>query len=192
MQSIQGFHAVREALAASPRRIRKIVLAEGKSDPRAQEIVSLARVHGIPVYREPRERLGRFGGQHQGVVAELTGFEWRDLGELLDADVQPVRDGEAARLDEHVAPPELAPLDPGEVHGDALAGGRPLDRLVVHLDAPHAPGDPARLHPQQVAGADRPRPERPGDDRADAREREDAVDVEAGGQVGCPLDDGDD
>ncbi len=81
--TIQGFHAVREALEASPRRVRKVVLAEGKLDPRTREIAALARTHGIPVYREPRERLGRFGGQHQGVVAELTGFEWRELDDLL-------------------------------------------------------------------------------------------------------------
>lgn len=89
MQTIQGFHAVREALEASPRRIRKIVLAEGKLDPRSREIAALARTHGIPVYREPRERLGRFGGQHQGVVAELTGFEWRELEDLLAAAPKP-------------------------------------------------------------------------------------------------------
>ncbi len=82
MTTVQGFHAVREALEASPRRIRKIVLAEGKLDPRTREIVALARDHGIPVYREPRERLARFG-HHQGVVAELTGFEWRELEDLL-------------------------------------------------------------------------------------------------------------
>ena len=89
MQTIQGFHAVREALEASPRRIRKIVLAEGKLDPRTREIAALARTHGIPVYREPRERLGRFGGQHQGVVAELTGFEWRELDDLLEEAPKP-------------------------------------------------------------------------------------------------------
>ena len=83
MTTIHGFHAVREALEASPRRIRKIVLAEGKLDSRIREIADLARTHGIPVYREPRERLGRFGGHHQGVVAELTGLEWRELDDLL-------------------------------------------------------------------------------------------------------------
>jgi 23S rRNA (guanosine2251-2'-O)-methyltransferase len=81
---ISGFHAVREALEASPRRIRKIVLAEGKGDPRAREIETLARARGVPVYREPRERLG-----HQGVAAEVTGFEWRDLEELLDSAPKP-------------------------------------------------------------------------------------------------------
>lgn len=88
MPTITGFHAVREALEAAPRRVRKIVLAEGKLDPRTREIVTLARTHGIPVYREPRERLGRFG-QHQGVVAELTGFEWRELDSLLEEAPKP-------------------------------------------------------------------------------------------------------
>ncbi len=84
MQTIQGFRAVREALEASPRRIRKVVLAEGKADTRAREIAALAREHGIPVYREPRERVG-----HQGVVAELTDFEWRELEDLLDRAPKP-------------------------------------------------------------------------------------------------------
>ncbi|MGH9323152.1 MAG: 23S rRNA (guanosine(2251)-2'-O)-methyltransferase RlmB [Vicinamibacteria bacterium] len=89
MLTIRGFHAVREALDAAPRRIRKILLAEGKLDPRTREITALARSYGIPVYREPRERLGRFGEHHQGVVAELSGFEWRDLDELLAAASKP-------------------------------------------------------------------------------------------------------
>ena len=80
---------MREALEAAPRRVRKIVLAEGKLDPRTREIAALARTHGIPVYREPRERLARFGGQHQGVVAELTGFEWRELDDLLNEAPKP-------------------------------------------------------------------------------------------------------
>jgi 23S rRNA (guanosine2251-2'-O)-methyltransferase len=83
MHTIHGFHAVREALTASPRRIRKVVLAEGKLDLRSQEIAALARSHNIPVYREPRERLSRFGSHHQGVVAELTGLEWRELQDVL-------------------------------------------------------------------------------------------------------------
>lgn len=83
MQTILGFHAVREALEAAPRRIRKILLAAPKEDSRAREIETLARTHGIPLYRETRERLGRYGSHHQGVVAELTDFEWLDLEDLL-------------------------------------------------------------------------------------------------------------
>jgi 23S rRNA (guanosine2251-2'-O)-methyltransferase len=83
VQHVHGFHAVREALEAAPRRIRKILLEEGKLDPRLREIAALARKHGIPLYREPRERLGRFGSHHQGVVAELTAFEWKQIEDLL-------------------------------------------------------------------------------------------------------------
>jgi 23S rRNA (guanosine2251-2'-O)-methyltransferase len=83
LQTLQGFHAVREALEAAPARVRKVILGEGKLDHRASEIAALARAHGVPIYREPKERLARFGGRHHGVVAELAGVEWRDLGELL-------------------------------------------------------------------------------------------------------------
>lgn len=69
---------MREALRASPQRVRKIILAEGALDGRKREVVALAREHGIPVYREPRDRLG-----HQGMVAEVAGFEWFELDVLV-------------------------------------------------------------------------------------------------------------
>lgn len=88
METLRGVHAVREALSASPGRIRKIVLVEGRLDKRLSEIAALARTHGVPVYREPRERLARLakgGGPHQGVVAELGAgtFAWRELHEVV-------------------------------------------------------------------------------------------------------------
>jgi len=78
---------VREALRATPRRVRKLVLAEGALDGRKRELMALARAHGIPVYREARDRVGRLSQQsqqcHQGVVAELAGFEWTDFDAML-------------------------------------------------------------------------------------------------------------
>jgi 23S rRNA (guanosine2251-2'-O)-methyltransferase len=153
-QTVHGFHAVRAALEASPRRIRKIVLAEGKLDPRTQEIVSLARNHGIPVYREPRERLGRFG-QNQGVVAELTGFEWRDLEELLDQAPKPefflaldqvedprnlgavVRTADGAGV-HGIVVPERRTAPPSEAAASASAGAlfhAPMARVTNLADA---------------------------------------------------------
>jgi len=79
VRTIHGVHAVREALRAGPRRIRKIMLAEGALDGRKQELMALAREHGIPVYRESRDRLG-----HQGVVAEVAEFEWVEFDALVD------------------------------------------------------------------------------------------------------------
>ena len=67
---------------------------------------------------------------------------------------------------------------PGSATRDPLSRLRALDRLVVHLDAAHAHVAAGRLHAQLVALADRARPERAGDDGADAAQREDAVDVE--------------
>jgi 23S rRNA (guanosine2251-2'-O)-methyltransferase len=155
MPTILGFHAVREALEAAPRRIRKIVLAEGKLDPRTREIVALARTHGIPVYREPRERLGRFGGQHQGVVAELTGFEWRQLDDLLDEARKPefflaldqiedprnlgavVRTADGAGV-HGIVVPERRTAPPSEVAASASAGALfhvPMARVTNLSDA---------------------------------------------------------
>ncbi|HXV59700.1 MAG TPA: 23S rRNA (guanosine(2251)-2'-O)-methyltransferase RlmB [Vicinamibacteria bacterium] len=83
MRTIQGIHAVREALTGDPARVRKIVLVEGRLDERLARIASLARERGVPLYREPRERLRRYGGHHQGVVAELADVGWLDLETLL-------------------------------------------------------------------------------------------------------------
>ena len=76
---------VREALRASPDRVRKIVLSEGRLDARAREIMTLAREHGVPVYREKPKVLERLaaGGHHQGVIAEMAAVRWWDLDELL-------------------------------------------------------------------------------------------------------------
>ena len=81
MNLVHGVHAVREALRATPRRVRKLVLAEGALDGRKRELMALAREYGIPVYREARDRMGRLG--QQGVVAELNPFEWTDFDAML-------------------------------------------------------------------------------------------------------------
>ena len=91
--------------------------------------------------------------------------------------------GNAPGRDERVAARDPVALDARERDGDALARLGPLDRAVVHLHAAHAHVEAARLDPQLVALADRPGPERAGHDRADPAQREDAVDVEAGGAV---------
>jgi len=78
---VHGVHAVREALRATPQRVRKLVLAEGPLDGRKRELMAIAREHGIPVYREAKERMRP--PSQQGVVAELAAFEWIDFDTLL-------------------------------------------------------------------------------------------------------------
>lgn len=85
MSTIAGLQAVREALRASPERVRKVVVSEGRLDARAREILTLARDQGVPVYRENPKVLERLAprGHHQGIVAELAAVRWWDLDELL-------------------------------------------------------------------------------------------------------------
>ena len=66
-----GIHPVLEALKA--RRVAAVRVAD-KDHARHHEILDLARSMGVPVHREPAERLeSRARGRvHQGVVAELT------------------------------------------------------------------------------------------------------------------------
>jgi 23S rRNA (guanosine2251-2'-O)-methyltransferase len=155
LQAVHGFHAVREALGSVPARIRKIILAEGRLDPRAEEIAALAREHGIPVYREPKERLARFGSHHQGVVAELSGVEWREIEVLLDEAPAPafllvldqledprnfgavVRAADGAGV-HGVVVPERRSAPPSEVAVAASAGAllsAPLARVTNLADA---------------------------------------------------------
>ena len=134
MNTISGVHAVREALRAGPQSIRKIVVAEGSLDGRKREILALARASGIPVYREPRDRVGT-----QGVTAELVAFEWSDFHELLQGAKTPafflaldqiedprnfgavIRAAEGAGVD-GVVVPERKTAPPSEVAISASAG----------------------------------------------------------------------
>ena len=65
-----------------------------------------------------------------------------------------------------------------------------VDLRVVHVHRSNPRDAPPRFHAQQVAGGDRPRPERPGRDRARAREREAPVDPEPRRRRGVALVDG--
>ena len=84
MLTIAGFQSVREALRASPDRIHRILLAKGRDDRRAQEIIGLARSHGIPLQKEHREALDRRNPHHQGILAEMTTLHYLELGTLVD------------------------------------------------------------------------------------------------------------
>ena len=85
---------------------------------------------------------------------------------------------------------DLAPLDSGKAHGNALARLCAIDITVVHLHAAHPHVVTRRLEPQLVARADRARPERARHDRPEAGDGERAVDVEPRRPVGARVLDG--
>ena len=70
MDKLTGIHAVKEALEAG-RALEYVLVAKGRQDTRAEEIVQLARSNGIAVRFEERAQLDRAAGtrDHQGVVA---------------------------------------------------------------------------------------------------------------------------
>ena len=107
-----------------------------------------------------------------------VGVETRAVGdrlELVERDVEPERDRVRVGGDERLAARDLAALDTRQADGDALPRFRPWDVAVVYLDAANAHGHARRLDPELVSRADRARPERPGDDRPDAAQREGPV-----------------
>jgi 23S rRNA (guanosine2251-2'-O)-methyltransferase len=79
---------VLESLRAHAERVDRLFVTEGQLAAKAAaEIFSRAKDAGIRVERVPRERLASMaeGGVHQGVVAELRGFEYAELEDLLEA-----------------------------------------------------------------------------------------------------------
>jgi 23S rRNA (guanosine2251-2'-O)-methyltransferase len=79
---------VLEALRVRSDEVERLYITEGQLGSRAAaEILSRARDAGIRVERVVRERLATLadGGVHQGVVAELRGFKYAELEDVLAA-----------------------------------------------------------------------------------------------------------
>jgi len=84
MDKLTGPHAVREALAAG-RPLQTVLVARGRHGGRLEEIVRLAKRHGVPVRFEDRVRLDQVAGtrEHQGVVAMVASKAAVSLEDLL-------------------------------------------------------------------------------------------------------------
>jgi 23S rRNA (guanosine2251-2'-O)-methyltransferase len=85
---VYGVNPVLEALRAHPDEVERLFITEGQLGAKAAaELLSRAREAGLRVERVPRERLTTLadGGVHQGVVAELRGFRYVELHDILEA-----------------------------------------------------------------------------------------------------------
>lgn len=81
-----GRNAVREALLARRRRVRRVLLAEGAQDHGAvEEILALCGEASVPVERVPRIALDRLGAEltHQGVAAHVSPYPYADLDDVM-------------------------------------------------------------------------------------------------------------
>jgi 23S rRNA (guanosine2251-2'-O)-methyltransferase len=87
LRTVYGVNPVRELLRAGGDGLSELWLAQGGERGRLGEVVRLARERGAKVREAPRERLDRLAGtdRHQGVVAVVADYRYRDLEDLLEA-----------------------------------------------------------------------------------------------------------
>jgi 23S rRNA (guanosine2251-2'-O)-methyltransferase len=82
---IYSRNAVHEALRAKRRQIFSIDIAEGAQEKGTlAEIVKLAGLQKVKVNRVPRGKLDKVHQNHQGVVAEVSGYPYSDVVDILD------------------------------------------------------------------------------------------------------------
>ena len=82
---IYSRNAVYETLRAKRRDIFRIQIAEGAQEKgRLADILKLAKERRIPVEKVQRARLDKIHQNHQGVVAEVSGYSYRDVVEILE------------------------------------------------------------------------------------------------------------
>jgi len=100
-ETVFGVHAVRALLDRRPKDVQRLVLQAGRNDKRVQQLVELAREHGVKVESRPPAELDALapGQVHQGVVARVTAATALDEDDLL------------IRLDAAGRPPLLLVLD---------------------------------------------------------------------------------
>jgi len=88
LRVLYGVNPVRELLHAGGEGLFELWLAEGAERPRALgELERMARQRGAKIRTAPRPRLDRLAGSpgHQGVVAVVADYRYRELGDLLAA-----------------------------------------------------------------------------------------------------------
>jgi 23S rRNA (guanosine2251-2'-O)-methyltransferase len=86
MRTLYGVNPVRELLRSGGEGIAELWLLQGGERGRAfHDLAQLARERGAKVREAPRARLDRLAGtdRHQGVVAVVGDYRYRDLDDLL-------------------------------------------------------------------------------------------------------------
>jgi 23S rRNA (guanosine2251-2'-O)-methyltransferase len=82
---IYSRNAVYETLTAKRRQIFSIEIAEGVQEKgKIAEIIKLALQQKIKVSRVPRAKLDKVHDNNQGIVAEVSGYPYSDVVDILD------------------------------------------------------------------------------------------------------------
>jgi 23S rRNA (guanosine2251-2'-O)-methyltransferase len=87
LRTVYGVNPVRELLCAGGDGLSELWVAQGVERGRLADLVRMARERGAKVREAPRERLERLAGtdRHQGIVAVVADYRYRDLDDLLAA-----------------------------------------------------------------------------------------------------------
>jgi 23S rRNA (guanosine2251-2'-O)-methyltransferase len=88
MRVVYGMNPVRELLRSGAEGVSELWLAEGSDRPRAfAELERSAKDRGAKVRTAPRARLDRLAGvtQHQGIVAVVADYRYREVEDVLEA-----------------------------------------------------------------------------------------------------------
>src|SRR5215216_2416401 len=82
---IYSRNAVYETLRVKRREVFKLQVAEGAQEKgRLADILEMAKDRRIPVEKVPRARLDKFHQNHQGVVADVSGYSYSDVVQILE------------------------------------------------------------------------------------------------------------
>ncbi len=82
---IYSRNAVYETMRAKRRQVFSIDIAEGVQDKgKIDEILKLAQAQKIKVNRVPRPKLDKVHQNNQGIVAEVSGYPYSDVLEILE------------------------------------------------------------------------------------------------------------
>jgi len=82
---IYSRNAVYETLRAKGRDVFRIQIAEGVQEKgRLIDVLRMAEERKIPLERVPRARLDKIHQNHQGVAAEVSGYSYSDVVEILE------------------------------------------------------------------------------------------------------------
>ncbi|HET9590212.1 MAG TPA: 23S rRNA (guanosine(2251)-2'-O)-methyltransferase RlmB [Anaerolineales bacterium] len=82
---IYSRNAVYETLRAKRRDVFRLQVAEGAQEKgRLADVLRMAKERRIPIERVPRARLDKIHQHHQGVAAEVSGYSYSDVLEILE------------------------------------------------------------------------------------------------------------
>ena len=82
---VYGRNPVYETLRAKRRQVFGIIVAEGVQEKgRLVETLALAKARKITVERVPRGRLEKLSDSTQGIAAEVEGYHYADLDDILE------------------------------------------------------------------------------------------------------------